>query len=493
MFTKRSVVVGFSVLFLARLVSAAVAQGFPHPQSWYGLGDNFPKVARNQGLNTAIISNTGLANEFYWAAVESTEGDPLQVSVVSTDYLNAIGYLTNFAIDPANIWNTQVTTCELSDTPGTEFGYAADLVPTNAITSTRAVAAVTAPAAETVHFVLTPVSGEGPCVEVGSVSDTFTDTAYGVNVEVAGEDSFQYMIVNSWGSTTDPSGADGRVSIYSYDFNGATMNVDLVNHIDGIQLFDWVPVELATLCDVPAQGSCVFIAGRPWNTFDPPTVSSVGFITTTATILSNFEAPGESNLGQLVTVIGDVDSDNKPDVAIGSAGKVHVVSGADFGVPGGAVFTDTITVINGPEADGFPSSIGGGLDVNGDSIPDIAVGAMDADPRGKTDAGTVFLYNGLTGEEIYRIHGRLPGEELGGTKKGTFTLYDLAPYDNRSEYIIVAPFAETRFEMPGGIITHTGDIRFNASQPPVNLKNWRGLLDPFRAFRDKLGRASEPR
>jgi hypothetical protein len=464
------------------------------PQSWYVLDGKLPRQAQNAGLNTAIISNTGLANEFYFAAVESTVGDTVRLTIVSTDYQKATGYLTNFSIDPDNLWNTQVTTCDLNGTPGSEYGYAADVLPNATITSTLAVAAVTAPAADTVHFVGTPASGTGPCVDLGSVTDTLTNTAYGVNVDFTGRSSSPYLLVNSWGSTTNPSGSDGRLSFYSYDFNGALLQAELVNHINGTQLFDMVPVVLDTLCDVPTAGNCLFIVGRPWNTFDDPTVSSVGIITSTATVVSNFEAPGESGFGEPVAVIGDVNGDNKPDVLVGSSERVHVVSGSQFGIPGGAVFTDTLYVVDAPvTGGGFPYSFLVDIDVNGDGKPDWGASAFDADPQGKTDAGMVFLFNGATGSLLYSIPGEQAGEELGGTRKGLVSLGDLAPYDGLSEYIIVAPFHDSQFLLPGGgLITHTGDIRFNASQPPINFKSFKGSLGPLQGFRELLGLASSP-
>jgi hypothetical protein len=201
------------------------------------------------------------------------------------------------------------------------------------------------------------------------------------------------------------------------------------------------------------------------------------------------------DLGASVACIGDIDGDQVPDTLQGSPGsnssgmtangKVQIRSGADgaqidrvlglatgdrlgmsvanagditgdgvddflCGAPfnnagaadGGAVYLyngATRALVRtwlGTDADGhFGASVHGGVDVDGDSIPDVIVGAPNAPSNGFTAAGRVFVYSGATGTLI-RSHNGAAQDDLSGT--AVLLLGDVNG-DQRSEYVIGSP------------------------------------------------------
>jgi len=111
--------------------------------------------------------------------------------------------------------------------------------------------------------------------------------------------------------------------------------------------------------------------------------------------------PGEM-LGQAVAPIGDITGDGRMDFAIGSigsnaesedSGRVYVLSGVN-----GAML---YAIDGGAPNQSFGYSIAGLGDVNGDGVPDFAVGAPAADRFGNpAGAGQVTIHSGADGALI---------------------------------------------------------------------------------------------
>ncbi len=141
-----------------------------------------------------------------------------------------------------------------------------------------------------------------------------------------------------------------------------------------------------------------------------------------------FAQIGEANadhLGTAVAAIGDVTGDGLPDYAFGtegvqSPGFVRVCSGADGSV---------ITTLQGDQPnDNFGSQLAGVGDINGDTVPDLLVGAKGVN----FGVGTCWIYSGADWT-ILREHvgvnvGHLFGQSLA-------TMGD-ANGDGISEYLI---------------------------------------------------------
>ncbi|MBI3811442.1 MAG: FG-GAP repeat protein [Nitrospirae bacterium] len=116
--------------------------------------------------------------------------------------------------------------------------------------------------------------------------------------------------------------------------------------------------------------------------------------------------------------ITDVNGDGWDDMIVGaygadpsgrsSAGSAYVYSGA-AGMPGVRLYTFNGAVTG--DSLGYSVAMAG--DVNGDGKGDLIVGAPYADPGGRVDAGSVFVYSGATGALLYRFDGPASNDHFG--------------------------------------------------------------------------------
>ena len=116
--------------------------------------------------------------------------------------------------------------------------------------------------------------------------------------------------------------------------------------------------------------------------------------------------------GSALASAGDVDADGLRELLIGApfsdengfnSGSAYLMSGADGSLlrsfHGSAI------------GDQFGTRLDAGLDVDGDGVPDCALGAPGSD-RGGLDAGEVRIHSGADGALIHRVTGRLAGDGL---------------------------------------------------------------------------------
>lgn len=113
---------------------------------------------------------------------------------------------------------------------------------------------------------------------------------------------------------------------------------------------------------------------------------------------------------------GDIDQDGKDDILVGapkqnngsSYGAVHVLSGAD----GSSVRTVTGPGNSGLFGAEFGSALAGGADIDGDSIPDFAVGAPGTNGT-LARVGAAYVYSGATGNLLRQYFGSLKDQARG--------------------------------------------------------------------------------
>ena len=119
----------------------------------------------------------------------------------------------------------------------------------------------------------------------------------------------------------------------------------------------------------------------------------------------------EGSFGFAVTPAGDVDGDGTPDILVGAPGP-HDLLGHAYLISGrtGSILRTYTGSSNG---DQFGWSVANPGDVDGDGIPDQAIGAPSAAPGGRVDAGSAYLFSGATGALINRWDGADPGDALG--------------------------------------------------------------------------------
>jgi hypothetical protein len=130
---------------------------------------------------------------------------------------------------------------------------------------------------------------------------------------------------------------------------------------------------------------------------------------------------GNDRLGESMSRVGDVDFDGIPDFIVGarqnvaggtvpapsgtfSAGAAILVSGAGGGV---------LHVFIGSAGDTLGQSVAGPGDVDGDGVPDVAIGAIRDDGGGGTDAGSVTTYSGLTFLPLWTTFGLVAADNFG--------------------------------------------------------------------------------
>jgi len=150
----------------------------------------------------------------------------------------------------------------------------------------------------------------------------------------------------------------------------------------------------------------------------------------------------DDNFGNSVSWAGDVNGDGIPDVIVGAhqanftkinSGSAYVFSGAD----GSLIFR----LDGGNESDHFGKAVSGVGDVDGDGLDDVLVAAHAANPAGKVDAGSVYLFSGADESLIFRWDGEAENDFFGNSVSGAGDFDG----DNIQDIIIGAPQAD-----PGG-------------------------------------------
>lgn len=160
--------------------------------------------------------------------------------------------------------------------------------------------------------------------------------------------------------------------------------------------------ELTFIGDLDGDGADDFVAGGAWGT-DPRRVVAISGRTRSRL----WTTLGSSNgFGRALAPIGDLDGDTVPDVLVGASGYVQVLSGSN-----GTPFRTVQSLTTG---DDFGHSVTALGDINGDHRDDFAVGAPGGtvnvgfswyDFFAATEIGHVYVYSGATGAQIRCIDG----------------------------------------------------------------------------------------
>jgi len=266
------------------------------------------------------------------------------------------------------------------------------------------------------------------------------DDRLGISVAGAGDvngDGYEDFIVGA--PLADPGGLSNAGSAYVY----SGLNGLLLHQKDGPAANDQLGISVAGAGDVNGDGKDDFIIGAPFadpgglsNAGSAHVYSGLDG----GLLYQKDGAAAGDNLGYSVAGAGDVNGDGKDDFIIGAyladlslvsdAGSAYIYSGLDGGLlytKNGAAFFENLG-----------SSVAGAGDVNGDGKDDFIIGASGAAPDGRIDAGSAYVYSGLNGSLLYQKNGAVAGDLLGWSVAGAGDVNG----DGKDDFIIGALYAD---------------------------------------------------
>jgi len=207
---------------------------------------------------------------------------------------------------------------------------------------------------------------------------------------------------------------DGHADVIASSYSDSSVvpwagRVEVISGASGTSLYtligaagDYLGTALAGVGDLNADGTDDFVVGSSFyseagsNNLGRVTVHSGVDGSLLSTIVGSVTNAG---LGSQVARTGDVDRDGTPDFAASAygaffPGDVYVYSGAS-----GAVLHD----FSGDQyLDTFGISLSGGLDVDGDGVPDLAIAA---------ERGYARTYSGANGQLLHELRAPLSLEQ----------------------------------------------------------------------------------
>ncbi len=194
-------------------------------------------------------------------------------------------------------------------------------------------------------------------------------------------DGFADFIVGAPGTTI------GKAEVY---LGGNTVSPNPHFSLVGPQIGDAFGQRVAGLGDITGDGIPDFAVGMPL--YDGPGGTDAGAVTVysgadATPLVMLYGSAARGCFGTSIAPIGDIDGNGCDDFAVGEPspyytqiGLVHVIDGCSF---------STIHTFRGGSAnDNFGSSVGGLVDITGDGLPELLIGALS---EGGSAQGRVYI------------------------------------------------------------------------------------------------------
>jgi Ca2+-binding RTX toxin-like protein len=289
-------------------------------------------------------------------------------------------------------------------------------------------------------------------------------------------------------------------------------SVSRAGDVNGDGLDDFiVGARLAKPDDTRNAGQSYVVFGRQGGFPSPFNISSLdgsnGFAI-------NGAASGD-DLGFAVAAAGDINGDGFDDVAVGAltadingqkdAGQSYIIFGKASGfaaklTPTNLNGTDGFVINGRATGDLLGHTVDGIGDINGDGIEDFAMGAPEADPDGKPNAGQSYVIFGskagfpaqfdlasLNGSNGFTINGNAAGDQLGSDVNGVGDVNN----DGIADFVVGAVGADPGGKANAGQVYLIFGRRggFSSSLNVANLSDSEGIVFNGKAAGDELGRA----